>query len=138
VTTYLDAGGAVKEWVNTVSGLTGASNPIPLGASLKQREGAANAAYGYIVELPATTWGGAEHQSLSARIELQIYGPTKEAAATAAVAYCEALMTLVHGQRAILPESGATLVGADNVEGPQWFPDNEEPRYIVDADFLFL
>lgn len=137
MSTYLDAGGAAKEWINSLTTtLVGPGNPMPLGASLKHRDGALPSAYGYVVELPASLWGGAEHPSMSARIELQIYGPTKESASDAARAYCEELVRLVTGQRVTLP-SGITIVGADNVEGPQWFPDNDEPRYIVDADLLF-
>jgi hypothetical protein len=138
VTTYVDAGGAVKEWVNSYAGIAGQSRALPLGASLKQREGAANSAYAFLVELTASTWGGHEQPSMQARIQAQIYGPTKEAASTAAVAYAEAVMTLVQGVRFYLPVSSVTLVGADNIDGPQWFPDVDEPRYIVDADFLML
>jgi hypothetical protein len=136
MSTFVDAGGAVKEWVNSLRDLVGAGNPLPLGASLKQREGAASVAYAYLVELPAGLWGGAEHPSMSARVQAQVYGPTKEAASTAAVAYAEAVMTLMQGVRAVLPSSGVVLAGADNIDGPQWFPDGDEPRYIVDADFL--
>jgi hypothetical protein len=139
VSTYVDAGGAVKEWINSLTArLVGAGNPLPLGASLNQREGAASVPYAFLVELPAGLWGGAEHPSMQARISAQVYGPTKKSASDAAMAYAEELMTLVQGARVTLPESGATLAGADNVEGPQWFPDGEEPRYIVEADFLFL
>jgi hypothetical protein len=138
VTTYVDAGGAVKEWVNTYPGLAGAGAPIPMGASLKQRDGAASVPYVYLLELPASLWAGAETPSMRARVSAQVYGPTKESASDAAKAYAEALLTLVLGTRTILPGVGATLVGADNVDGPQWFPDGEEPRYIIDADFLFL
>lgn len=138
MSTYVDAGGAIKEWVNSLSELVGSGHPMPLGASLTQRSGAASVAYAYLVELPATVWGGTEHPSMLARVSAQVYGPTKEAASDAAVAYAEAVMTLMQGRRVTLPTSGVTLAGADNIDGPQWFPDGEEPRYIVDADFLFL
>lgn len=137
MSTYVDAGGAVKEWINSLATLVGPGNPLPLGASLKQREGAASSAYAFLLELPASLWGGEEHPSMRARVSAQLYGPTRQSASDAAMAYAEALMTLMQGARVTLAESGVTLAGADAVDGPQWFPDGEEPRYIVDADFLF-
>jgi hypothetical protein len=134
--TYLDAAGAVRDWVNAQAALVGVGNPLQLGASLKQREGAASACYGLIVELPAYLWGGAEQPSHGQRISMQIYGPTKEAAALAAVAYGNALMPLLQGVRSVTPQ-GVLIVGVDNVDGPTWIPDGDEPRYVVDCDFLF-
>jgi hypothetical protein len=138
MSTYLDAGGAVKQWVNGLTAtLVGAGNPLQLGVSLKQRDGAATVPYGYLVEMPAQLWGGAEHPSMAASIQLQVYGPTKESASDAALAYCEALIPLVTGARVNLP-SGVSILAVDNVQGPQWFPDGDEPRYIVDCDFYFM
>lgn len=138
MTTYLDAAGAVRDWVNSLTGsLVGQGNPLPLGASLKQREGAASVAYGFLFELPGTgQWGGAEHPSMSALLSMQIYGPTRQAASEAAVAYCEALEPLHQGFRAYSP-SGVEIVGVASIDGPSWQPDGDEPRYIVDAMFLF-
>jgi hypothetical protein len=75
---------------------------------------------------------------MTGRISLQIYGPTRKSAVDGATAYCEELMALLAGQRVVLG-SGATIVGVgDTIDGPTWLPDGDEPRYIVDADFLFL
>lgn len=136
MSTYLDAAAALKEWVNDVSGLAGTGGPLPLGASLNRRDGGANVAYGYVVELPSSTWAGAENPSMLGRLSLQIYGPTREAASVGATAYCEALLSLQLGNRVTLP-SGITIVGCDSIDGPSWLPDGDEPRYVVDAELLF-
>ena len=138
MSTYLDAAGAVKEWINSVTGLAGAGGALGIGAVLKNREGAATVPYVFLVELPASLWGGAEHPSMRARLSHQIYGPTRESAAAGATALAEALTILSQGSRVTLPTAGVTLAGADTVDGPQWFPDGEEPRYVLDADYLFL
>jgi hypothetical protein len=138
VTTYLDAAGAVREWINDVTGLAGSNLPLGIGAVLKQREGAASVPYVFLVELGASVWAGAEHSSMRARLSHQVYGPTRESAADGAVALAEAVEILARGTRVALPSAGVTLVGADTVDGPQWFPDGEEPRYVLDCDYLFL
>lgn len=139
MTTYVDAAGAVKEWINSLSAtLVGAGHPMQLGASLKMLTGAQNTPYGYVLEISTGLWGGHENPSMSARISVQVFGPTKQAASDAAVAYAQELMPLLQGQRAYLPEHGVWLAGADNIDGPTWFPGaNEEPRYVVDCDYLF-
>lgn len=139
MSTFLDAAAAVSEWANGLTAtLTGAGRPMPLGLVMKRQSGAADTPYGLIVELPSAVWGGAENGSMRASISVQIYGPTKKSACDAAVAYAEEVETLTHGARIVLPSTGATIVGADGIDGPQWLPDGDEPRYVVDADFYFL
>lgn len=137
MTTYLDGAGAVRDWVNSLTAtLVGEGRPLQLGASLKLRDGAATVPYGFLLELPGGLWGGAEHPSMSANLSMQCYGPTKQSACDAAVAYAEALVPLLNGQRVELA-SGATIVGVADITGPTWEPDGNDPRYIVDATYLF-
>lgn len=141
MSTYVDAAATVYAWVNGLTGtLVGAGRPLQLGASYKVHSGVATVAYGVIVELPGFLWGGAEHPSMGARVSMQIYGPTKEAASVAATAYAEALLPLLQGVRATVTLASGqvvTIAGVGSVDGPQWIPDGDEPRYVVDADFLF-
>lgn len=135
--TYVDGGGAVRDWINGLTGtLVGAGKPLWLGAVLKYRGGGADKCYGLVVELPGYLWAGAEAPSFGQRISLQVFGPTKEAAALAALAYGDALIPLVTGVPVMLT-SGVTILAADNVDGPTWVPDGDEPRYVIDADFAF-
>lgn len=139
MTTFIDGLAAVKLWVNSQTAtLVGPGNPLPLGAVLKQGgvQGAADSTYGFIFELPASTWGGAENASMRSRISMQIYGPTKESACDGAIAYADAVQSLINGARVTL-SGGVTLLGADDLVGPSWLPDGDEPRYVVDADYLF-
>jgi hypothetical protein len=73
---------------------------------------------------------------MRAVISAQVYGPTRQSASDAAVAYCEALEPLHQGFRANTP-SGVEIVGVESIDGPSWQPDGEDPRYVVDATFLF-
>jgi hypothetical protein len=142
VTTYVDAVAAVHEWVNAqTTTLVGVGNPLQLGATYKVRDGAALATYAVPFELPASLWGGHENPSMAAPVSMQIYGPTKESAAQAAKAYAEALMPLLQGVRATVTLSTGevvTIAGVDGISGPQWVPDGNEPRYVVEAGFLFV
>lgn len=138
MTTYVDAVGAVREWINgQTATLVGAGHPLQLGASLNLREGGGVTVYGYLLEITGFLWAGHETPSMGARLSLQIYGPTKQAASDGAVAYADALMPLLQGQRVFLTAAGVWLVGAADIEGPQWLPAGNDPRYVVDASYLF-
>lgn len=137
MSTYLDAAGAVRDWINSLTtNLVGEGNPLALGASLKQHSGAATVCYGFLLELSSGQWGGSEHPSMSALMSLQVYGPTRQAACDAAVAYAEALEPLHQGFRASTP-GGTAIAGVSGIDGPSWQPDGDSPRYVVDATFLF-
>lgn len=138
MSTHVDAARCAREWINSVTGLVGVGLPLGIGAVFRNREGAATVPYVFLVETSADVWGGSEHPSMRGTISHQIYGPTRESASDGAVALAQALIDLSQGHRAVLPVSGATIVGADNVDGPMWLPDGEEPRYVVEADYLFL
>jgi len=133
VVTYVDAEAAVAAWVNTQTGtLVGEGRPLSKGAHLHELRGAATACYARLSVVGGAATLNAENPDHRARISASIFGPTKEAAAAAAVAYANALRGL-DGRPATM--GAATGLVADAVVGPLWAPDGAGPRYLVDADF---
>lgn len=128
--TYVDAAGAMREWINGQSGLVGAGNPIQLGAHLKDVPGAAPAVYVQIEELPSRASDGAEDPDMLAVLSFQVIGGTRAAATAGAVALAEALGGL-NGMPALV--TGAKLWAGDDVQGPFWTPDGDLPRLVVQA-----
>lgn len=135
-TTFVDAEGLVADWVNRQSDLVGEGNPLPKGAHLTDRlTGALSACYALLMQVDAGRALGAENADQLARISAQIYGPTKEAAAGAAVAYADALVTRLAGKPWSSTAGTILFVDDDSLSGPSWSPDFDEPRYLVDCDF---
>lgn len=143
MTTYVDGAGVIEAWVNSLtSTLVGEGRPLQLGVSFRRHEGAARVPYGYLIDLTGTTWGGAENPDFSCRLSLQVYGPTRASASGGAVAYAEALVPLTLCVPVLVPSAGPAgqsvkIAWSANIDGPQWLPDIDEPRYVVDADFGF-
>lgn len=136
--TYVDAEGVVKNWVNAQTfDLVGEGHPLPKGALLNRLQGAAPAAYVALSLVGGTPDMGAEDPDHRARISGSVYGRTKEAASTAAVAYANKVAGLALTGSPLVTVQGALvrLLTADSIVGPLWLPDLDEPRYVVDADF---
>jgi hypothetical protein len=136
VGTFVDAEAAVAAWINSLTDtLVGAGNPLSKGAHLHQLRGAATACYALLTLLPGSTALGVENPDHRARISASLYGPTKESATAAAMAYANALLTL-DGRPAPMGVSAVALVvDPDSITGPYWSPDQAGPRLICDADF---
>lgn len=68
----------------------------------------------------------------------QVWGPTRKAAADAAIAYAEALRSLQGGNVLVAGTSSrpAALLGLDFVTAPLWAPDRSVARYLVDATVI--
>lgn len=136
--TFVDAEGAVRDWINSVSGLTGQGNPISLGAHLKLLRSPAAGSYVRLLLLTSSPELTAENPVGRARISGTVYGGTKEAASKAATAYANALASL-NGVRT--PMGNVICLVADNIVGPQAINDQEtdknQYRYLVDADLYF-
>jgi hypothetical protein len=133
-TTYVDAEGLVADWVNRSANLVGDGRPLAKGAHLAARlTGALSACYALLDQVGGGTAGGAENPDQRARISVQIYGPTKAAAAAAAAAYADQLA----GFTRPWTNANGTILSVDDtsIAGPTWVPDVDEPRYLVDADF---
>lgn len=134
--TFVDAEGAVAAWVNSLTGtLVGVGNPLTKGAHLHELRGAATACYALLAALPGGTALGVENPDHRARITASIYGPTKEAATAAALAYADALLTLDGRPQPMGAAAVCLVADPDSIAGPYWAPDQAGPRLVVDADF---
>lgn len=129
--TYVDAVGAVREWINgRTATLVGVGHPLGLGAHLKHVQSATPVVYALIEELSSTrTTDSAESPDMDAFLSAQVYGGTREAATTAAVALAEELSTELNGRQVTI--GGAVLCVADDFSGPSWFPDGDTPRLLL-------
>ncbi len=135
--TFADAEGAVKAWVNSLTDLVGKGKPLAKGAHLSADplHGARNVCYALLNQVGGSTALGAENPDQRARISARVYGPSKEAAALAAVGYANALVALATGAAVAVSAALIVTVDPDTIAGPLWAPDFGEPRYLVDADF---
>jgi hypothetical protein len=134
---FVDAEGAIADWINRqTDDLVGVGHPLTKGAMLIRQRGAASVCYALITIVGGGTTGGAENPDQVARISAQIFGPSKEDAAAAAVAYANTVIARLNGSPYVLPT--AVILGADpdSLSGPLWAPDFDEPRYLVDIDFV--
>jgi hypothetical protein len=129
--TYVDAVGAMMAWINSrTSTLVGVGNPLQLGAYLKFQPGGQPATYALLEEqLSVRSGDAAENPDMMASLSAQIIGGTREAVAKAAVALAEELSTQLCGCQAAVP--GAVLFVSDDIQGPSWFPDGDQPRMLL-------
>jgi hypothetical protein len=137
VATFVDAERALAGWVNSLTGsLVGEGHPLVKGAHLHELRGAATSCYLLLAIVGSTTGLGAEDPDHRARLSGLVFGPTKESATSAAVAYANALLAL-DGRP--VPMTGATclVVDPDSITGPLWSPDRAGPRLLVDVDVYF-
>lgn len=135
--TFADAERAMKSWINLqTADLVGTGHPLTKGATLDRLRGAQQACYVLVSLVGATRTLGAESPDMLARIGGQVYGPSKEVALTAAVAYAEKITSGLDGHPVLIP-GVAVLLMSDNLSGPLWSPDAGEARYLVDFD-LYL
>lgn len=135
-TSFVDAEGLAADWCNSRTALVGDGNPLPKGAHLQTRlTGALTVCYALLSLVGGGATGGAENADQVARISAQIYGPTRAAAAKAAAAYADALVTGLAGKPYATTNGVILGVDPDSIAGPTWVPDFDEPRYLVDADF---
>lgn len=136
VGTFVDAERAIADWVNSLTGsLVGLGQPLAKGAHLNAMRGAASSCYALLTLLPASVALGVENPDMRARVSASIYGPTKEAATAAALAYADALLTLDGRRQPMGDAADCLVVDPDSISGPLWTPDQAGPRLVVDADF---
>lgn len=132
--TYVDAVGAVKDWVNSrTDTLTGAGNPLQKGAFATRLTGAGDVCYAFLTVVGAGTVG-AENPVMSARVSAQVYGPSVKAVADAAAALADEISNELAGRWADVP--GARLFVGDDISGPSDQPDYDLPRQVVDFSVL--
>lgn len=131
MSTYADALGAVRLWINGRTGtLVGPGKPLALGAHLKHVQGAGEKTYAFMEEqLSLRSADSPEDPDMMAALSAQVYGGTREAAAAAATALAEEISSQLTGRGTAV--TGALLFAADDIQGPQWVPDGNTPRYLL-------
>ncbi|MFI6228631.1 hypothetical protein ACIBCR_15120 [Micromonospora echinospora] len=134
--TYVDAEAAVAAWINSLTDtLVGVNNPLAKGAHLHDLHGAAKVCYVKLALLPGSVALGVEDPDHRARVSASVYGPTKESATRAALAYANALLTLDGRPQPMGGSVTGLVVDPDSITGPYWSPDQAGPRLVCDADF---
>jgi hypothetical protein len=133
-TTVLDAEGAARDWVNSLTGtLSGAGRPLELGAHLRRLRSPFRGSYLLLTRVGGGPDPGEEVNLDRARISGSAYGVTKQTAAAAAVANAKAL-----APASVTPGvaiTGGRLMVVTDITGPLYLIDGDEERYIVDAVF---
>lgn len=132
---FVDAEGVVKDWLVSLSGLVGVGNPLPAGVHLIRLRSPYTSAWALLSIVGGDDdWvpDGASHR---ARISASIFGPTRLATATGAVAYANALRT-IPVTRPVVDSVRLTAVAA--ITGPLYIPDGDDERYLVDADIYLI
>jgi hypothetical protein len=129
--TYVDALGAMRAWINSrTATLVGEGMPLQGGAHLKYLQGSTPITYAYLEELTSVRSADSpESPDMMAMLSAQVFGGTREAATTAAVALAEEISTQLCGCQAAVP--GAVIFVSDDITGPSWFPDGGLPRLLV-------
>jgi hypothetical protein len=129
---FVDNEARVAEWVNA-SAIAGSQGGVVVkGAHLQKLRTGAAGSFIVLSSLGGDD-GDGEPNLYYARVSAGVYGPSKANAMTAAVAYLNLLRTVA----APVVLTGARLYAVEGIDGPLWAPDGAEPRYIVDADFIF-
>jgi Flp pilus assembly pilin Flp len=135
-TTYVDAVGAARAWINAQTvRLVGPGKPLQKGAFLRDHEGSADVCYAVLTLLPGTAPGGAaESPQMYARISASVYGPTIEAITYASIGLADEILTYLAGQwTTVTTPSGPVQIWAgDDIVGPSDVPDGNLPRHVVD------
>jgi hypothetical protein len=132
-TTYLDTEGAVRDWVNAQTGLVGAGHPLPLGAHLKRLRSPFRGSYVLLSRVGGSPDPTEEVNVDQALISGSVYGTTKQGAALAAAAYANLLASATGLPAAV---TGGRLIAVTAITGPNYIPDGDEERYLVDGVFL--
>lgn len=132
---FVDDEACAAEWVNASSIAGGNGGPVVKGAHLQRLRTAAAGSFIVLSSLGGTDGTGDVNIHL-ARVSAGVYGASKADAKTAAVAYANLLRT-ADGLPAVL--TGGRLYAVEDINGPLWVPDGPigEPRYVVDATFVF-
>ena len=133
--TYADSLAAMRAWINSrTDRLVGIGNPLQLGAHLKKLQGGEPATYAYLEEqLSSRTDDAPESPDMLAVMSAQIYGGTREAVGTAAIALAEELSTYLEGAGQVVATASADVLVmvVDGIQGPSWFPDGDKPRMLL-------
>jgi hypothetical protein len=129
---FVDAEGAIRDWINESSDTAPVRVYATKGAHLKRLRSPYQGAYIVLRRVGGGQTLTAEVGADRARISATIYGVSKEGASKAAVAYANAIERV----RSKTAMGDATCEFVANISGPSDQTLNQdEPRYLVDADF---
>lgn len=131
--TFVEAEGVMHDYLNSLTGtLVGAGKPLRKGVVLRLLRSPGEATCAVVSRI-----GGYEDEGEAridnARMSFMVYGPTKQAAANAAVALMNALRGLVGVQQVV---GAARILTTDEFSGPTYTPDEGVERYLVDCTVL--
>lgn len=129
--TYVDAVGVMADWINgRTATLVGAGMPLQFGAHTKKVSGGQPVVYAYLEEqFSGRSDDSPESPDMLAFISAQIYGGTRKAATDGAVALAEELSSELEGRQVVV--TGAVILTTDDIQGPQWLPDGDLPRLLL-------
>jgi hypothetical protein len=129
---FCDDEALVQQWVNA-SAIAGSQGGVVVkGAHLQKLRTGASGSFIVLSSLGGDD-GDGEPNLHYARVSAGVYGASKADAKTAALAYANLLRTVA----APVALTGARLYAVESIDGPTWVPDGPEPRYAVDATFVF-
>lgn len=129
---FCDDEALVQQLVNASSIAGSNGGVLAKGAHLQRLRSGAAGSFLVLSSLGGDD-GDGEPNLHYARVSAAVYGQSKADAMAAAVAYANLLRTVA----APVVLTGARLYAVEGIDGPTWAPDGTEPRYIVDADFVF-
>ncbi len=132
---FTDAEGLLRTWLASLSDLVGAGQPLEAGAHLTRLRSPYTQCWALLSAVGGDDQWFADAGSHRARISASVYGPTRRAAANAAVAYANALRRIPAAKPSV---AGVRLDSVDNIAGPIYIPDGEDHRYLLDADLYLI
>lgn len=134
---FTDAEGVLKTWLVSRDSLVGPGNPLPAGVHLVRLRSPYTAAWALLSSVGGDDDWLPDSASHRARLSASVYGPTRLAANTAAVAYANTLRR-IPSERPFVDGTGRQLVAVAAITGPLYIPDGDDERYLVDADIYLV
>ena len=129
--TFLDVESALREWGNTRTSLVGDGNPLRLGFHDARPRSPGRGVFATVEATDGGDGPTAEGGICWARVTTHVWSVTdRQAARRAALAWMNTLASL---SAAPSVNAGVRLLMASEVDGPQWNPAEDEPRYTVTA-----
>jgi len=137
--TQVDAVEAVLAWINAQPGLSGAGNPLPLGARRWEERSPGQGAYALLVYVGNGPDLGDAVFMTSARVSATVFAGTDAASRVAAIALAElyAASQYAPPQTVVLRDGSSVVIQAiDNIAGPRNLqPATGDWAHLLDATF---
>jgi hypothetical protein len=130
---------AVRAWINGLTGLVGDGNPLSGGAYTLSQRSPADGAYGIVARNPEGVPGALiaeDSEVMTARVQVQVFAGTSQAAENAAGALRDEIDRL-NGRPEPCGDLPYLVLVTDNRNGPFYVPGTpEEFCFQVGADFV--